>query len=545
MVVKNSPVVLIIRDGWGQNPDSAMDPYNAIVQANTPVADMLSKKYPTTHIGTCGESVGLPSGVMGNSEVGHQNIGAGRIVPQELMRLNIAIECDKFKTNPVLTEVFSRGTGSHATHIIGLVSNGRVHSDLAHLFALLDAAPKEANIFIHVITDGRDCSPSAGLGFVEALENHIQGTNAAIASVMGRFWAMDRDHRWERVSLAFEAITGRATTHPLRDGLPEVQTAFRAADCIANYYEHPTSENQIGDEFIVPTQIVNEGGKPVGIIQDGDSVFFFNYRGDRPRELSRAFVLEDIEWNEVPRGPFARGKKFQDLYFATMTNYETTLPVSAVAFDKPEPMKNILGSVLSENSLKQFRCAETEKFPHVTFFFNDYKEEPFEGESRLLIPSPTDIATYDQKPQMSAEEVSQGVLHALQEDEPPSVIIVNFANGDMVGHTGNLPAIIRAVEVVDACCGQIVDATLAIDGSLIITADHGNAERTWNTDTNSADTAHTVYDVPLHLVGAAWKSETLRGNGILADIAPTMLYMLDIPQPEEMTGQSLIQSSDC
>ncbi len=541
MVVNNAPVVLIIRDGWGQNPNSSMDSCNAIVQANTPVADMLFKKYPATLIGTCGECVGLPAGVMGNSEVGHQNIGAGRIVPQELMRLNTAIERDEFKTNPVISEVFSRGTGTHAAHIVGLVSDGRVHSDLAHLFALLDAAPSEATIFIHVITDGRDCSPSAGLGFVEALEDRIRGTNAKIASVMGRFWAMDRDHRWERVSIAFEAITGRTTTHPRREDLPEVQTSFQAADCIANYYEHPTNENQIGDEFIVPTQIVNEVGEPIGVIQDGDSVFFFNYRGDRPRELSRAFVLEDSEWNEVPRGPFTRGEMFNDLYFATMTNYESTLPVSAVAFDKPEAMKNILGEVLSLHNLKQFRCAETEKFPHVTFFFNDYKEQAFEGESRLLVPSPTDIATYDQKPQMSAEEVCQGVIDALADDDPPTVIIVNFANGDMVGHTGNLPAIIQAVEVVDACCGRIIDATLALGGSLIVTADHGNAERTWNAETNSPDTAHTVYDVPLHLVGTQWESITLRSGGILADIAPTILHVLGIDQPVEMTGDSLIE----
>jgi 2,3-bisphosphoglycerate-independent phosphoglycerate mutase len=540
MVVNNSPVVLIIRDGWGQNPDSSMDSYNAIVQANTPVADMLCREYPTTLIGTCGESVGLPRGVMGNSEVGHQNIGAGRIVPQELMRLNIAVERGEFKTNPVLNEVFSRGTGNHAAHVIGLVSDGRVHSDLAHLFALLDAAPPETNIYIHVITDGRDCSPSAGLGFVEALEDHIRDTNATIATVMGRFWAMDRDNRWERVSLAFEAMTGLATTHPLRDGLPNVRKSFRASDCIADYYAHPTNENQIGDEFIVPTQIIDENEEPIGLIQHGDSIFFFNYRGDRPRELSRAFVLDDDAWSAVARGPFTRGEMFQDLYFATMTNYESTLPVSAVAFDKPDAMKNILGDVLSSNGLKQFRCAETEKFPHVTFFFNDYREHPFDGETRLLVPSPTDIATYDQKPQMSANEVCQGVLASLEEEQP-SVIIVNFANGDMVGHTGNLPAIIQAVEVVDECCGKIIDATLALGGSLIVTADHGNAEQTWNSETDSPDTAHTVYDVPLHLVGKRWKSETLRSVGILADIAPTILQILGLAKPEEMTGDSLIQ----
>ena len=540
-MVKYAPVVLLIRDGWGQNPDQSMDATNAIVQANTPVADMLNCDWPTTLIGTCGESVGLPPGVMGNSEVGHQNIGAGRIVPQELMRLTVAAESGAFKTNPILSEVFAHGNGGHVVHIVGLVSEGRVHSDLAHLFALIDAAPKDTRICIHVITDGRDCSPTSGLGFVEALEDYIRGTNAKIASVMGRYWAMDRDHRWERVSLAFEAMTGRSTSHPLKGGLPEIRTAYRASDVISEYYENPIDSSLKGDEFIVPTQIVDEEHNPVGVVQDGDAVLFFNYRGDRPREISRAFILDDDDWSQVPREPFTRGKMFEDLFYVTMTNYESGLPVSAVVFEKPVPMKNILGDVLSTNGLRQFRCAETEKFPHVTFFFNDYREEPFKGESRLLVPSPTDVSTYDQKPQMSANEVCQGVLDMLAEENYPPVIIVNFANADMVGHTGSLPAIIEAVEVVDRCCGQIIDATLAHGGSLIITADHGNAERTWNVDTKSPDTAHTTFDVPLHLVGDALKTSSLRSGGILADIAPTILHILEIQKPQEMTGNSLIQ----
>ena len=540
MTSKRRPVVLIVRDGWGENPHSSMDAYNAIVQANTPIADMLWKTCPTTLIGTCGEHVGLPTGVMGNSEVGHQNIGAGRIVPQELMRLNIAAESGEFKTNPVITELFSRGVGEHAVHIVGLVSDGRVHSDLAHLFALLDAAPTNTKIYIHVITDGRDCSPSAGMGFVEQLEDYIRGTNTQIATVMGRFWAMDRDNRWERVSLAFEAMTGRHTTHTLRDGLPKIRTAFRASDAVSQYYTHPTDQSQIGDEFIVPTQIVNENNDPVGVVQNGDGVFFFNYRGDRPRELSRAFVLYDDAWSRVPREPFSRGEMFKDLYFATMTNYESGLPVTAVAFNKPEPMENILGDVLSSSGIKQLRCAETEKFPHVTFFFNDYREKPFGGEERVLVPSPTEVATYDQKPEMSAHEVCEKVIDALTNDQGPSVVVVNFANGDMVGHTGKLPAIINAIEVVDVCCGKIIEATCSQGGALIITADHGNAERTWNEETNSPDTAHTTYDVPLHLVGEQWKSSELRSGGILADIAPTLLHIIDIQKPREMTGNSLI-----
>ena len=539
-MANNTPVVLLIRDGWGNHPNQSMDAYNAIVQANTPVADALEVRWPTTSISTCGEHVGLPAGVMGNSEVGHQNIGAGRIVSQELMRLSVAAEQGEFETNPVLIRAFERGTQGHAVHLIGLVSDGRVHSDIAHLFALIDAAPKEATVYINVITDGRDCSPSSGLGFVESLEDHIRDTSAEIATVMGRYWAMDRDNRWERVSIAFEALTGRTTSHPLRDGLPHVQTAYRAVDAIQSNYDNPTEPTLLGDEFVVPTQIIREDSSPVGVIQDGDSVIFFNYRGDRPRELSRAFVLDDEAWQLVPRGAFARGPMFQDLFYATMTNYENGLPVSAVVFDKPSPMNNILGEVVSAHGLQQFRCAETEKFPHVTFFFNDYREEPFNGESRLLVPSPTDVATYDLKPAMSAFEVCRGVLDVLQGNSCPSLIVVNFANPDMVGHTGSLSAIIEAVEVVDQCTGKIVDATLAIGGSLIITADHGNAERTWNIETESPDTAHTTFDVPLHLVGEPWNDVTLRRDGILADIAPTILQMLEIDQPEEMTGRTLI-----
>jgi len=540
-VDNQAPVVLIIRDGWGQNPDSSMDEYNAIIQANTPVADTLGCEWPTTLIGTCGEHVGLPAGVMGNSEVGHQNIGAGRIVPQELMRLNHAAECGDFHTNNIISELFSRGNDGHVLHVIGLLSDGRIHSDFAHLFAFLDAAPKGTKICIHVITDGRDCSPTSAIGFVETLEKHIHGTNTTIASVMGRYWAMDRDNRWERVALAFEAMTGRRASHPLREELPHVGTALSPSDVIGAYYKNPSDPSQTGDEFIVPTQIVNSQNEPLGVVRDGDAVFFFNYRGDRPRELSRAFVLNDDAWSRVPRGPFCRGNTFDDLYFVTMTNYDKNLPVSAVAFDKPAPMKHILGDVLASNKLQQFRCAETEKFPHITFFFNDYQEEPFKGETRLLVPSPTDVSTYDQKPQMSAEKVCKGVVEQLADERCPAVIIVNFANVDMVGHTGKLPAIIKAVEVVDACCGQIIDATLNRGGSLVITADHGNAERTWDVETNSPDTAHTTYDVPLHVVGEQWKTSELRKGGVLADIAPTLLHIINLPKPQEMTGESLIQ----
>ena len=528
MAIKQKPAVLIIRDGWGQNPDATMEKYNAIVQANTPFADSLHHNWPTTLIGTSGLQVGLPDQTMGNSEVGHQNIGAGRIVPQELVRLNEAVKDGVFKTNSVFAKAFDRGCNGHVLHVIGLVSDGRVHSDIKHLFALLDAAPKECNICIHVITDGRDCSPTAGLGFVESIEKKIKDTNAKIASVIGRFYAMDRDNRWDRVALAWEALTGK------------VNGATSAADVVRGYYNCPTEANMAGDEFIFPTQIVDEANECIGVVQEGDAVIFFNYRGDRPRELSRAFVLDNDAWGNVPRGGFDRGTHYENLFYVTMTNYESGLPVSAVAFDKPEPMKNILGAVIEKQGLTQFRCAETEKFPHVTFFFNDYREDPFKGESRLLVPSPTSVSTYDQQPEMSAEGVCVGVLEQLAREDCPALLVVNFANGDMVGHTGNLPAIIEAVEVVDDCTKRITEATLAIGGSLVITSDHGNAERTWSVETNSPDTAHTTYDVPLHIVGEKWKNNKLRSGGILADIAPTLLTLLDIEKPKDMCGNSLI-----
>ena len=528
MADKQKPAVLIIRDGWGQNPDHSMDSYNAIVQANTPFADSLFRDWPTTLIATSGLHVGLPENTMGNSEVGHQNIGAGRIVSQELVRLNQAVAKGLFESNTVLKKTYARGCNGHALHIIGLVSDGKVHSDINHLFALLDAAPKECKVFIHVITDGRDCSPTTGLGFVADVEDKIAGTNAKIATVMGRYYAMDRDNRWDRIALAWKAMTKKSVG------------SISAIDVVRNYYEHPTEPQMSGDEFVIPTQIVDGENKPVGLVENGDAVLFFNYRGDRPRELTKVFVLDNNAWANVPRGGFDRGERYDDLMYVTMTNYESDLPVSAVAFDKPNPMKNILGGVVADAGLKQFRCSETEKFPHVTFFFNDYREEPFKGETRLLVPSPTDVTTYDQKPEMSAEEVCRGVLNQLESDDCPALIVVNFANGDMVGHSGNLPAIVKALEVVDRCTCRITEATLALGGSIIITADHGNAERTWNVELGCPDTAHTTYDVPLHVVGERWKDAEIQDGGILADIAPTMLAFLGIEKPQEMTGKSLV-----
>ena len=540
----NTPLVLIIRDGWGQAPPNcpdAPDKTNGIVNAHTPVADELFNRALTTMVQTSGLSVGLPEGVMGNSEVGHQNIGAGRIVPQELMRLSLAAESGAFASNNVIQEVFRHGQDGHTAHIVGLVSDGCIHSDIAHLFALIDVIPTDANVCIHVITDGRDTSPTSGLAFVSELEDRIRDTNVHIASVMGRFYAMDRDHRWERVALAYEAMTGIQTTHT-DAGNVSVQTATSATSAIESYYNNPSTPSQLGDEFITPTVIVNNDGAPIGQVQPGDSAFFFNYRGDRPRELTRAFIFNDEEWAAVPRTPFVRGNQLHDIYFATMTNYEKGLGVHGIAFDKPEPMQDILGEVLESNNITQLRCAETEKFPHVTFFFNDYKEESYQGEVRELVPSPTDVSTYDLKPEMSAPEVTAKIVEALNDERCPQVIVVNFANGDMVGHTGNLEAIVKSIEAVDEGCGKILNACAQRGGVAIVTADHGNAERTLNVETQSPDTAHTTYDVPLHIVGIDRSAYAIRDGSVLADIAPTMLDILGIEQPKAMTGQSLLVS---
>ena len=540
----NTPLVLIIRDGWGKAPPdcaAAPDTTNGVLHANTPVADALMETALTTTVKTSGKSVGLPDGIMGNSEVGHQNIGAGRIVPQELMRLSMAAETGLFATNEVIQEVFHRGQDGRTAHIVGLVSDGCIHSDIAHLFAIIDAIPAGVQVCIHIITDGRDTSPTSGLAFVTALEKRIQNTNVRIASVMGRFYAMDRDHRWERVALAYEAMTGNQTSHP-DTGDNTIQTAISATSAIESYYENPSTPSQVGDEFITPTVIVGDDGMPIGQVSSGDSLFFFNYRGDRPRELTRAFILNDEEWITVPRTPFTRGNQLQDIYFATMTNYERGLNVHGIAFDKPDPMSNILGEILESHGISQLRCAETEKFPHVTFFFNDYREEPFQGEERELVPSPTDVSTYDLKPEMSAPKVAEKVVESLKDENGPQVIVVNFANGDMVGHTGNFNAVVKSIEVVDEECGRILEALNKKDGVAIVTADHGNAERTFNVETQSPDTAHTTYDVLLHIVGIDQDAYAIRDGGILADIAPTMLEILDIELPEAMTGQSLLVS---
>ncbi len=528
----NVPCVLIIRDGWGENPHHAHDAFNAVRRASTPVDDALAERWPRTLIRTSGEDVGLPIGpagpVMGNSEVGHQNIGAGRIVDQELMRITRAIRDGRFASNPVLRRAFDCARHGHRVHLMGLASDGQVHSDISHLEALIELAVADGvpgeRTFVHAFTDGRDTAPRSGAGFLRRLDPLLERTGARIATISGRYWAMDRDHRWDRVELAWNALLDRGAPH-----------ADSALGALERHYANPPSPSQDGDEFMPPTVIV-----PEGAIRDGDAVIFFNFRGDRPRELVKAFVLDDASFRALPGGGFARGAVPKDLLFVTMAEYEHGLPVD-VAFPRAEPMKDILGDWLASHGVAQFRCAETEKFPHVTFFFNDYREDPFTGERREIVPSPRDVATYDLKPQMSAEGVRDAVLARLAAPDCEPVIIVNFANGDMVGHTGSLDATVSAVEMVDACVGRIMDATLERGGSLIITADHGNAEQMRDPDSGTPHTAHTNYLVPLSVVGERFRGRTLRTDGRLADIAPTLLDMIGLPVPDAMTGRTLLE----
>ncbi|MEZ6235343.1 MAG: 2,3-bisphosphoglycerate-independent phosphoglycerate mutase [Phycisphaerales bacterium] len=552
----HTPLVLIIRDGWGCNPNPTHDPFNAVHLATTPVADRLMREWPWTLIKTSGEDVGLPEGTMGNSEVGHQNIGAGRVVPQESLVMTRACREGLHTNDAVKGAVEHAKARGSSLHLMGINSDAGVHGLLEHLDALLKAAARLEmpgdRVFVHLFTDGRDTGPFTGLAYALQVAAMCKSAGVGrIASVMGRYYAMDRDHRWERVREAYECLTGAGT--------PRLAASFEQA--IQDYYDNPSGETLKGDEFVTPTAIGSADEAAASRIRDGDSVIFYNYRGDRPREISAAFVFPDEKWATVKPSPdtgavgFDRGHRL-DLHYATMTDYWQALTphVAGVAFPKPPRMVNTGGEWVSKQGLAQFRCAETEKYPHVTFFFNDYREEPWTGETRENPPSPK-VKTYDLQPEMSAEAVCAAVLKQLHSDDCPALLVVNFANPDMVGHTGNLQAAIRACETVDACVGRIVDATLARGGSLIVTADHGNAEQMFDPATNAPHTAHTTYDVPLIVVGETVRGRRLRGDtdpagwfdpsvrkarGRLGDILPTALEMMGIEQPREMTGESLL-----
>lgn len=518
-VFSMKPVLLVIRDGWGENHNPKHDAYNAIKVANIPVSRGLSQHWPRTEILAHGLDVGLPVGIMGNSEVGHQNIGAGRIVDQEIVRI------DKGLTNPkAMREIKAfrglvdnvKATGG-SVHLMGLCSEAGVHSTLPHLYALLRLLKEEGltKVFVHAFMDGRDSPPTSGLGYLKQCETEMAKIGVGkIASVSGRFWAMDRDNRWERVKTAYDALTGAPA--------PEADSASAAVQA---YYDKPTESSMTGDEFVPATRI-----RGTDFIKDGDSVLFFNFRGDRPREITRAFIDPQFKG-------FARPRLLK-LFYATLTNYEKGLCPNVI-FDKPPKMVNILGEWVAKQGIKQFRTAETEKFPHVTFFFNDYREEPFAGEERGMAQSPKDVATYDQKPEMSASQVTEMAKAAIL-SENYGLIVVNYANPDMVGHTGSLKAVCQACEAVDQGLGVLLQAIKQVGGKAIITADHGNADQMWEPEENSPHTRHTLNPVEVVIYGKDCQSLKLRPTGRLADIAPTLLDLMGLPKPDEMTGESLI-----
>lgn len=548
---RNTPFVLIIRDGWGMNPNPEQAPFDAVALAKTPVNDRLMAEYPWTLIKTCGMDVGLTEGTMGNSEVGHQNIGAGRIVDQDAVRITKACVNDELEKIDALREPIERAreTGK-AVHLMGINSDAGVHGQLEHLYALLRLCKSlgQERVYIHLFTDGRDTGPFTGKAFAEMVQEETENLGVGrIASVCGRYWAMDRDNRWERVEKAYNLLVGRG----------EFLQFNSAGEAIQNFYDHPPVEGLVGDEFVEPCVI---GDGKSSRVNHGDSVIFYNYRGDRPREICSAFLLPEFEdAEELTPSPdtgkrgFDRGEKL-DIDFVLMTPYSERLAkLARVAFPKPPKMPMIGGEYFSKLGLTQFRCAETEKYPHVTFFFNDYRDDPFPGERREIIQSPK-VPTYDMKPEMSAAGVRDAVLRRLDAPDCEDVIIVNFANADMVGHTGSLEAAVKSCEEVDACCGAIIEKTLARGGSLIVTADHGNAEQMRLREDASPQTAHTTFDVPLIVVGEAFREKKLRGDrdvsnwtnpaarqarGKLGDILPTAIAMMGLDTPAEMTGISL------
>ncbi|MBL8881079.1 MAG: 2,3-bisphosphoglycerate-independent phosphoglycerate mutase [Phycisphaerales bacterium] len=533
---QNRPCVVIVRDGWGENPDPAWDHANAVKLAKPPVDAMLRRDWPFTLIHTSGFDVGLPEGTMGNSEVGHQNIGAGRIVDQESVRITKAIrDCSFFQNAEIVAAVERCLTRRSRLHVIGLASDIGVHSRLEHLYAVVELAARRGlrDVFVHCFTDGRDSPPNSGVGFVQQIEKELRRIGVGtIASVCGRYWAMDRDDRWQRTERAYRMLTQG-----------EGDAAAGAAEALQRYYAQPTEPNMAGDEFVPPTLISDDGVTPVATVRDGDSVVFFNFRGDRPRQLSKAFVLDTFPFRGKDKSGaerelgFARGTKL-NVYYVTMTEYERGLPVR-VAFPKPPKMANIAGEYLSKLGLRQFRCAETEKYAHVTFFFNDYREEPFAGEERAMAASPK-VSTYDQQPEMSAYEVTELVVKRI-ESGVDDVLVVNFANPDMVGHTGVLAAAVRACEVVDECVGRVLEAVRRAGGCAIVTADHGNFEQMIDPATGGPHTSHTTFDVPLYVFGEPFRGRRLRAGGRLADVMPTALAMLGLAAPLEMTGRSLLE----
>ncbi len=503
-------VILIIMDGWGLGSVASAD---AIRHADVPFTGSLYHKYPNTTLVTCGEAVGLPEGQMGNSEVGHLNLGAGRIVYQELQRINVAIRDGLFANNENLLSAIRFARDNHKPlHLLGLVSDGGVHSHINHLKAILDICQSEQlkDVFIHAFTDGRDCDPKSGLGFIRELQEHLNRTVGKIATVSGRYYAMDRDKRWERVKLAYDALVN-GTGAKATDALQAVENSYAAG---------------ITDEFIKPTVIVDEGQQPLALIKNDDVAICFNFRTDRCREITQVLTQTDI--------PEA-GMHRLSLHYTTMTEYDQTFKNVQVIFNN-DNLVNTLGEVLEQNGLRQIRIAETEKYPHVTFFFSGGREVPFTGEKRIMIASPK-VATYDLKPEMSAYEVTEALLPEIK-NQTADFICLNYANADMVGHTGVWQAAVKAVETVDRCVEKVVTAGLENGYTILLTADHGNADFMINED-GSPNTAHTLNPVPLFIIDNNPKG-TIR-PGKLGDIAPTILTLMGLPVPAEMTGTVLIK----
>lgn len=513
--MSKKPTVLMILDGYGLNDKTTA---NAVYEAKTPVMDGLMEKYPFVEGQASGLAVGLPDGQMGNSEVGHMNMGAGRIVYQELTRISKEIEDgDFFQNEALLQAVENCKKNNSALHLFGLLSDGGVHSHNTHMYGLLKLAKDNGltEVYLHCFLDGRDTPPASGKDFVkEAMDKMEEIGVGEVATVMGRYYVMDRDNRWDRVEKAYNALV-----------LGEGERAECGLCAVQQSYDKDET-----DEFVKPTVVVKDG-KPVATVKENDSVIFYNFRPDRAREITRAFCDDKFDG-------FERKKGFMPLTFVTFTEYDVTIPNKIVAFHKVS-LNNTFGEFLAANGLKQLRTAETEKYAHVTFFFNGGVEEPNEGEDRLLVKSPK-VATYDLQPEMSAYEVADGLVDAIKSDKY-DVIIVNFANPDMVGHTGVENAAVKAIEAVDECVGKAVDALLSVDGQMFICADHGNAEQLVDYETGEPFTAHTTNPVPFILVNYD-EDYTLREGGCLADIAPTMIEMMGLSdkQPKEMTGKSLL-----
>jgi 2,3-bisphosphoglycerate-independent phosphoglycerate mutase len=536
------PVVLLVLDGWGIGPNNAG---NAIIRANTPNMDRYWLSFPHTQIAASGEAVGLPRGEDGNTETGHLNIGAGHIVYQDLPRINMAIADGSFNENTAFSRAIDHIKRHNSVlHLMGLIGSGGVHSNIEHLFALLNICKQQqvSQVYIHGFTDGRDSPPTSGITYVQQVIDTCNNLGVGeIASLMGRYYAMDRDQRWERIEKAYNSLTvggDNKTTDPIAS----IQSQY---------------DSGVTDEFIEPIAVCREDGSPK-VINDNDAAIFFNYRIDRPRELTRAFVMRDFEQGitqtafdpytekyektNIQKQPvgtrtFQRQKKVSNLYFVTMTQYEENLPTD-VAFP-PQNIKNPLCKVIANRGLRQLRTTETEKERFVTYYMNGQQEVLYPGEDRVILPS-KGVKSYDQAPEMSSKEIASEMIKRIEQDMY-DVVIANLCNGDMVGHTGNLEATVKACEILDEVVGQIVNVVYARGGVVLITADHGNAEELINNTTGEIDTEHSIYPVPLMIIGKDYSNQpTMLPTGILADIAPTMLKILGIPKPETMTGRVLI-----